>query len=81
MFSTGSSALPMTCRHSTPVALIPLARATATKGWAATWSMLRSSICASGAEIGTATAIIGRISPCSGLGLITGIQRSWKENS
>jgi hypothetical protein len=34
----------------------------------ATWSMLRIRICASGAEMGTATAMIGRISPCSGPG-------------
>lgn len=54
----------------------PLARATATNGCVATWSRLRIRICASGADIGIATVTIGRISPWSGVGLITGISRS-----
>ena len=80
MVSVGSTALRATCFHSTQLRDAPLARATATKGWASTSSMLRIRICASGAEIGMASVATGRISRSTGPGLITETRPSWKEN-
>ena len=79
MVSVGSTALRATCCHSTQLREAPLARATATKGWASTSSMLRIRICASGAEIGMASVSTGRISASTGPGLMTGTSPSWNE--
>lgn len=81
MVSVGSSALRATCFHSTQWRVAPLARATATKGWVSTSSMLRSRICASGAEIGMARVSVGSTSPSQRPGLITGIQPRRKETT
>ena len=79
MVRVGSTALRATCFHSTQLRDAPLARATATKGWVSTSSMLRIRICASGAEIGMASVATGRISRSTGPGLITETRPSWKE--